>query len=870
MSATIQNENLNTTGTELLGGLSESVFAASGPAMAALGWSVFPQETSGERRMPGKLHGRVIRWSEEQDLANTPPTPDFLRDCALQCASHNVANVFGPASGNTFALDIDVMDAAMSDAIVGIAEDILGSTPFMRVGRAPKIALIYRHAPGDVVRSVSRRFANADGTPGEHGLEILGAGKLITMHGRHHKTGRYFTWTGSANPLLDGPELAPMVTAGEVDRFLAAVDARFPYAKAPTVPFAGFTMPALATRKPGEAAATDGREKLLSDLVWARTRAAGEAILASEGSDLEGVLFELCAAIAAEFASMAQCDGRWAPAGLAREVGGRVQRLASRIRAGEVKPDRRSVLRAKAAEVSEAASDLPVILLEVGEIESVVTAAEKALAAAGRGIYQSGGRIVSVGETQVYTAAGAEIGSQRIYQVGDYALLEHLASSARWEKFDGRKDEVVRTVPPMWVAKSLSERAGRLQLPVLAGVISAPTLRRDGSILAAEGYDASTGLLLDTHGASFPEIPENPTRDDALAALEKLNELIETFPFVTATDRAVALSAILTAAVRSSLTAAPLYGDTAPVAGSGKSLLVHIISILISGTEVGVIAQGSTDEEFEKRLASVLLGGDPIIAIDNCKIPVGGDLLDQIITQSKVRPRILGKSETPEVPAGAFVTATGNNLVVVADMVRRTMLCRLDPQVERPELRAFSFDPKRRARDGRGEYLVAALTVLRAYQVAGMPEQGLAPVGSLHAWSRRVRDALVWLGEPDAAASMELVREMDPQLDSITSVITQWCQALGAGFYTARDLVEAAFSVRPTEDGGSAYVNPDFRESLMAVAGDGRVVTTRRLGKWLMAHSGRIVAGTQISKGPMRDGVVTWGLSGKGAGPAAW
>ena len=57
-----------------------------------------------------------------------------------------------------------------------------------------------------------------------------------------------------------------------------------------------------------------------------------------------------------------------------------------------------------------------------------------------------------------------------------------------------------------------------------------------------------------------------------------------------------------------------------------------------------------------------------------------------------VRTRILGKSETPEMLSNAFVSATGNNLVLVGDMTRRALLCRLDPQFERPELRKFDRD----------------------------------------------------------------------------------------------------------------------------------------------------------------------------------
>jgi len=93
--------------------------------------------------------------------------------------------------------------------------------------------------------------------------------------------------------------------------------------------------------------------------------------------------------------------------------------------------------------------------------------------------------------------------------------------------------------------------------------------------------------------------------------------------------------------------------------------------------------------------------------------------------------------------------ATGNNLVVIGDMTRRTLVCSLDAGVERPENRTFKApDPIDVVRGDRAKYVVAALTVLRAYHVAGRPEQGTIPLGSFEVWSRRVRDALIWLGEP--------------------------------------------------------------------------------------------------------------------------
>jgi hypothetical protein len=98
--------------------------------------------------------------------------------------------------------------------------------------------------------------------------------------------------------------------------------------------------------------------------------------------------------------------------------------------------------------------------------------------------------------------------------------------------------------------------------------------------------------------------------------------------------------------VRRTLKSAPLHGFSAPVAGSGKSLLVDLAGIVATGSQVPVTAQAN-EEELEKRLASFLFAGDAIISIDNCTKPLGGDLLCQMLTQETVKPRVLGESKNP-------------------------------------------------------------------------------------------------------------------------------------------------------------------------------------------------------------------------------
>ena len=86
--------------------------------------------------------------------------------------------------------------------------------------------------------------------------------------------------------------------------------------------------------------------------------------------------------------------------------------------------------------------------------------------------------------------------------------------------------------------------------------------------------------------------------------------------------------------------------------------------------------------------------------------------------------------------------------MIRGDLTRRTLRCRIDAKVEQPENRVFSNDPVEEARKARPALVVAALTILRAYHVAGRPQKP-NPLGSFEAWSDLVRGALMWLGAAD-------------------------------------------------------------------------------------------------------------------------
>jgi hypothetical protein len=365
-------------------------------------------------------------------------------------------------------------------------------------------------------------------------------------------------------------------------------------------------------------------------------------------------------------------------------------------------------------------------------------------------------------------------------------------------------------------------------------------------LLDEPGYDPKTGILFDPLGVKFPRVPNLPTKRIAETALGRILRLVETFSFVSEDDKAVALSLIFTAIARRGLPFAPLHAFDAPTAGVGKSMLVDIGSILATGHEAGVVAQGETREESEKRLSAILMRGDPLIAIDNCEVPLEGILLNQMLTQHKVQLRILGLSKMVTAQTTALPTATGNNLIVKGDLTRRAIVGRLDPKVERPELLSFNSDPIAEAKERRGELVIDILTVLTAYHHAGRPNRP-KPLQSFTHWSNTVRGSLIWLGCGDPVKTMDRLREHDPILASLKTVLTAWRDQFGDTPATANDAAEAANATTVTADPNSIWrqvrspTNPVLHDALLIVAGRSGVVDIRVLGQWLGRHADRVV-----------------------------
>ena len=391
----------------------------------------------------------------------------------------------------------------------------------------------------------------------------------------------------------------------------------------------------------------------------------------------------------------------------------------------------------------------------------------------------------------------------------------------------------------------------------LDGVVGYPVLTPDGNVLKRPGYDPGTRLIYEP--SVRVSVAEHPTQGDARLAAGYLLERVVDFPFAAAAHRSAWLAALLTPLARPAIDGpTPLNLIDANNRGAGKTLLADLIGAIVLGRSLSRRTAPDEPAEWRKAMLAIAIAADPMVLIDNVTAVLKSDALDAVLTGTEFRDRILGRNEELSLPIRTVFFATSNNAMLSADLVRRSLHIRLVVKEERPELRSgFRWpDVMASATRDRAALLAAALTVLRAYAVAGRPAVKMLPMGSYESWSRVVRAALVWAGLEDSASTQDGLRETaDTEREGIVALLKAWRQSVGVHAVTAAELL------RKAEGQGGAALK-DAIQGLVDGAGGG-LPSVQRLGYKLKSIRGRVVAGLALERGDehTRAGA-TWRVQG--------
>jgi hypothetical protein len=351
-------------------------------------------------------------------------------------------------------------------------------------------------------------------------------------------------------------------------------------------------------------------------------------------------------------------------------------------------------------------------------------------------------------------------------------------------------------------------------------------------VCSTKGYDVATGIYCDLP-EEFPPIDADATREDAIRALSFLSEPFSEFPFACEAGRSAVLAHVLTAVARTAMGTSPSFVYTAPMPGTGKTLAAMIAGLIASGSAPPLYQYIEDSDELRKLLYSVLLSGESTLLFDNLDrgMQVRSSALCAFLTAPIYAGRKLGLSEARGVTNHCTIALTGNNLTPADDLARRSLVIRLDANSESARGRSFKINNllEHVARN-RSQLLVSALTIIRAYQCAGAPPMA-RPLESFEAWSRIVRDPLMWLGLEDPVCTQ--VGETDEGVISLTAAFEQLANHLPAKF-TAREVVE------------KLSFGPDSQREALEAAGCANVASAQSVGRWLSGCRGQIASGMKL------------------------
>ena len=443
------------------------------------------------------------------------------------------------------------------------------------------------------------------------------------------------------------------------------------------------------------------------------------------------------------------------------------------------------------------------------------------------GVYAFGGRL-------------AVIAGGRITEMNLANMYELVGECVRWRKYSKTEKTWVSVDCPESFHRALFYRTGFKHIPVLDGLVATPTLRADGTLLDRPGYDQTSRLFLGS--TRLPGLLKTPSLVDAQTALVKLREPFSEFPFDSPCHESAAISLVLTILVRRGIpSGVPLWLADAPTQGSGKGLCLKICYLMATGQELSFQPLDAREEEEQKNYLSKAMEGRRVIAIDNVEGKFGSPVLAAWITSQVMAGRILGRSETVEVPTPVFC-ATANNVRVSPDLKRRVLPIRISPFHERPYTRTFERgDLGHWVRARWTEFAGAGLNLLHAYRRAG-PARRLARWGSFEAWDW-IREAVVWAGgvDPFEANAGFIDQVDDSEDDGWALVLKVWEELFGTEKVSAK-LAGEKLGADPrtkgwleSQDKKFAYVLRGMQDKVM----DGRGVSKNRSGGrgWVLRRS---------------------------------
>lgn len=405
-------------------------------------------------------------------------------------------------------------------------------------------------------------------------------------------------------------------------------------------------------------------------------------------------------------------------------------------------------------------------------------------------------------------------------------LMLHLAQNARWYSRTAKGHEKPAYPPKECIRAMLA--VADPPVPCVRRLVTVPLVASNGHLIQEPGLYGPDGIWYepDLH---VDEVPDRPSPDEIEAAKSLLlDDLLGDFPFDSEASRACALALLLLPLVRLTIDGpTPLYVvDATSGPGTGKSLLVDVITLVISGLVAPGMTEAGNEDEWRKRITSELLRSPQFLRLDNLTRALRSGALSSAITTRLWADRLLGLNRTVEIPVDCAWVATGNGVRASADMARRIVQITLDAKTPSPHTRSNFRHPNLIAwiTENRPSLLRASLVLVSNWIAQGRP-RGTRSLGSFESWSAVMGGVLLAAGIPG------FLDNLDGMTDATDDETREWQGFVGLWWERYAGKV-----VETTELFGLALDS----DLLGGVLGDrGERSQKTRLGKALARLNGR-------------------------------
>ncbi len=495
------------------------------------------------------------------------------------------------------------------------------------------------------------------------------------------------------------------------------------------------------------------------------------------------------------------------------------------------------------------------IVIESGHYPQIVEQCVDLLVRDGQ-VYQRGGELVRLNEKD-----------SSVFPINAVWLRNKLEQICTFYNSHGKK--IVKTQCPKDIADRILSLNGEWRIKELKSVTSLPFMRLDGTLCFEYGYDESTKVFL-TQSCFINDTHKRISKKKLRKIIKRIFAPFCAFPFAGPVDRGVLLAALLTSAIRVCLPTAPGFLASAPVYGTGKTLLAEAIA-WTTGKPPRIMAWPDKEAEQRKALVSVLRENPENLILDNLVGVWNSADLAAILTSEVFHDRVLGASQMIGVHTRCLLMGTGNNVSVSGDMARRILVITLDSKEERPDQRTFEFSPTDRVKSGIQGFRCDVLAILRSYILAKKPRVAKGGMGSFEEWEQLVRQTVCWIAEEnisdidfgDPLLSIDNNFESDVNTNRLRVLVDLWYAYFGDKFVTVKEIIDVAnanrnMAERFLVDDSDMNQTSSFSDIVFEIAGSGNEVNGRIFSSWIRKNKDRIVDDKRIEQGKMLNGNVTW------------